>query len=703
MRLIMSIIVLLIGWNSRVLAVDPDPFAAAKAFVATHCIKCHGPDKESGDIRFDDLGDIAIDKTRWAAVRDQVRDGIMPPVKEPKPDFAQAKVLVIWATASLGAVPGRMPNEGNLIPHELLFGKPATDAGASPQRIWRLSPTAYLSSVQGLTRGNLSSIIQPFSVLGDRGIRDFADLFNIDESATETLLRNAAIVVQVQTGIGNDGKMTKSKGTIPEYTAIMNPDVEPARPQLEAAFKKQFAMASSRPATAEELARYMALYDKCAKTGDRPAAVAAVLQAILLKADAFFRYELVPGDSGTRKMLPPEKLEQAISLTLGFKRDLKLEAALMKAAASGDDAVKAAVAENVRAFLADPKNKESKQKFKTFFREYFEYHKAAEVFKDRPKGMYYSVNAHVRDTDFLIDYILAEDKDVFRQLLTTEKSFVNCAIGEEKGTRKAIQIRGGKSNSPLESSAESTWYGYDEWPSPQPVTLPANTRIGVLMQPSWLIAWSTNFDNDVVTRGRWIRERLLGGTVSNLPIGVVAQVPDDPHRTFRERQMVTRAASCWKCHQRMDELGLPFEQFDHFGRYRTTETVLDVEATAKNLDSKGKSLGKVTKEVPLLTTGTIADSGDAKLDGVVKDPREMIRKIADSDLARQVFIRHAFRFFTGRNESLADAKTLQDADKAYLASGGSFQALVVSFMTSDPFLYRTVSKVAPEATNGGAK
>ncbi len=111
----------------------------------------------------------------------------------------------------------------------------------------------------------------------------------------------------------------------------------------------------------------------------------------------------------------------------------------------------------------------------------------------------------------------------------------------------------------------------------------------------------------------------------------------------------------------------------------------------------------MTKEVPLLTTGTIAESGDAKLDGAVKDPRELIRKIADSDLARQVFIRHAFRFFMGRNESLADAKTLQDADKAYLASNGSFQALVVSFMTSDPFLYRTVSKVAPEAPNGGAK
>jgi predicted nucleic acid-binding protein len=93
--------------------------------------------------------------------------------------------------------------------------------------------------------------------------------------------------------------------------------------------------------------------------------------------------------------------------------------------------------------------------------------------------------------------------------------------------------------------------------------------------------------------------------------------------------------------------------------------------------------------VDLVTTGHIARSGDAKLDGEVRDPRELVRKLADSERVRQVFVRHAFRFFLGRNESLADAYTLQQADAAYVASGGSFKALVVSLLTSDSFLYRT--------------
>ena len=95
------------------------------------------------------------------------------------------------------------------------------------------------------------------------------------------------------------------------------------------------------------------------------------------------------------------------------------------------------------------------------------------------------------------------------------------------------------------------------------------------------------------------------------------------------------------------------------------------------------------REVALDTTGLIAHSGDDRLDGTVSDPREMVRRLASSDRVRQVFIRHAFRYFLGRNETLADAQTLQDADRAYVESGGSFKALVVSLLTSDSFLLRS--------------
>ena len=42
----------------------------------------------------------------------------------------------------------------------------------------------------------------------------------------------------------------------------------------------------------------------------------------------------------------------------------------------------------------------------------------------------------------------------------------------------------------------------------------------------------------------------------------------------------------------------------------------------------------------------------------------------------------------GRNELLSDSQTLIAADKAYLESGGSFNAVIVSLLTSDSFIYR---------------
>ena len=67
---------------------------------------------------------------------------------------------------------------------------------------------------------------------------------------------------------------------------------------------------------------------------------------------------------------------------------------------------------------------------------------------------------------------------------------------------------------------------------------------------------------------------------------------------------------------------------------------------------------------------------------------DFVRKLADSERVEQVFVRHAFRFFMGRNETLGDANTLQDAHKAYREHDGSFNELVVSLLSSDSFLLR---------------
>ena len=102
---------------------------------------------------------------------------------------------------------------------------------------------------------------------------------------------------------------------------------------------------------------------------------------------------------------------------------------------------------------------------------------------------------------------------------------------------------------------------------------------------------------------------------------------------------------------------------------------------------------------PVDSTGEIIESGDPALDGKVEGPLEMIRKLAESPRAEQVFVRHAFRFWMGRNETLNDGPVLQDAYRAYRDGGGSMNALLTSLLTSDAFLYRTRGGPPPADKN----
>lgn len=224
-----------------------------------------------------------------------------------------------------------------------------------------------------------------------------------------------------------------------------------------------------------------------------------------------------------------------------------------------------------------------------------------------------------------------------------------------------------------------------DYPVEQPFKL--ENRKGLLTHPAWLIAHSGNFQTDPIRRGRWIREKLLAGHVPDIPITVDAQVPNDPHRTLRERvESVTTDSRCWQCHQHMNPLGLPFESFDDFGRYRLEEPLESPEnLIARTRKKNGFDIYK-TKWVS--TDGKLDGTGNPDLDGKVDDAFELIDRLAESSRVRQSIIRYAFRFFLGRNEMLSDSATLIEAERAYLESGGSFQEVVVSLISSDSFRYR---------------
>ena len=214
----------------------------------------------------------------------------------------------------------------------------------------------------------------------------------------------------------------------------------------------------------------------------------------------------------------------------------------------------------------------------------------------------------------------------------------------------------------------------------QPVDLPGD-RIGILMQPSWLVAWSSNFYNDPVRRGLWIREHLLGQPVPPVPVGVVIVLPDDPQQTLRQRMQITkerragsatRRSTTWDSRLKRSITSVVPANMKSLSTWKPRQlTKLTRPANTKRARSAQRSYPSII-QLPLETTGNVFASGDPKLNGPVKGPAEMIRKLAESNRVRD-------RSSSATSSATSWAATrhpvmrprLQEADRVYVAKAAA--------------------------------
>ena len=673
-------------------------------FFAKHCVACHGPKKAEGELALEQLNPdmkTSTSAARWAMLLEKLATREMPPASKPRPDEESIRAVVLWINGEMKRAGKHSARRaayanGNQVAHAALFDSKNIPLFDSPPQVRRLSPEIYAGLLSELAKGK-PGIGQPFSPEGKGTFKDMGTP-KVDEPVTMQLIQNALIIVENQTTHKIEDGKVKAIGFGPrELLALFDPQTPPTDAQIETAIAFEFNHFLKRSPTAEEKARFVFFMKKNIADAGQTIGARYALAAVLLLPEAVFRMEIGNGkpDEKGRVRLSPREIANAISYGLTDKRP---DAELLTAAATGGLDTDEGVAKQVRRILDN--NKIEKPRILRFFREYFGYPGALEIFKNDKDNPEHDARILVEDTDQLVLYVLEKDKDVLRELLTTNKSFVAYKTATDTKKKRAEALAKFEEqkkkepekfkNKTPQKVGRSVYeaYGLKDFPETQPVNLPASERAGILTQPAWLVAMSTSDDNHAIHRGKWIRERLLGGVVPDIPITVDAQLPNAPEKTLRERMAVTQQAYCWKCHQLMNNTGLPFEMYDHFGRYRKSESVLDPDATARNVDNKGKSRGPVLREARLDATGLIAHVGDLSLEGPVNDPVDLVKKLAASERVEQVFVRHAFRYWLLRNEAPGDAASLQAAQKAYHNSGGSMKALITALLTSESFLYR---------------
>ncbi|MHC4876631.1 MAG: DUF1588 domain-containing protein [Planctomycetota bacterium] len=642
---------------------------------------------------------------------------------------------------------------------------------------WQGGTVAYATSVK--------SVPAILSSARAHGLENYPDFYTVNSAEATQIMGVAHDIIRYMAygplSIANPEQITDDPNTykmegdirgLPTALVYSTKVVRPLTPvyelmkdegvteeRLRAAVDYLFEALTFRPPTQQESADYLTIVKQSVEKLGKEDGVVLGLSSIFLDRDALFRPELVANgtpDEHGRVLLQDWELGLAINHALRY---IQPDEELRTAIAEGRMRTREDVQREVERMLADESVR--KPRVLQFFRDYFDYDLGGYICKDtkaladtgvstRGTSHYRAMFDATASTERLIELILQEDKDVFRQLLTTDKVVAtrndNVYFGrrrtkeetaaavaaakqaaeeqakkdaaaletvkkevaglearqkanpDDKATQRSLDRKkkeleaarkkaaaakkrkrtnenhsveqGNLSGPKIYARVSRRSFGNGSMrPDRTLGTLPEDQRLGILTHPSWLVSHSDAMDNHAILRGRWIRERLLGGGIPDVPITVDAMLPDEPTLTLRERMQVTRDTYCWTCHHKMDPLGLPFEMYNHAGLFRTTE------------------LGK-----PVETSGEVIDSGDPEIDGKVANALELIDRLANSKRAEQVFVRHAFRFWMGRNETLNDAPVLREAYRAYKDNGGSMNALITSLLTSDAFLYRTGSE-----------
>ena len=405
-----------------------------------------------------------------------------------------------------------------------------------------------------------------------------------------------------------------------------------------------------RPLDADEVTRYVALYQSGKTQWDFRTGIELVMQAMLQSPHFLYRVEFgVETD-------PNETIRRVSSWEMASRLSYFLWNSMpdtdLFAAAAGDELVTPAqIAEQARRMLEDPRARDAIGNFHT---QWLHLGELGQISKDTAEfpGYFPEVRGLLADeTRRFVEHVIFEGAGDLRTLLTATYSIMNGDLAAFYG------VSGGP--------AGESW---------ERVDLAAGQRAGVLTMGSVLAVHAKPNQTSPVLRGKLIREQFLCQMLPPPPDDVDVTPPDlDPNLTTRERYSAhSDQEACAGCHSLMDPIGFGFEHFDALGLWRDTEgpNALAIDAT-----------------------GTVNqwDQPSGDFDGVA----DLAGKLVDSAMVQHCVVTQWFRFANGRNETDDDQCQIQSMQNGFVEGGMNMKELLVSLTQTDAFLYRNAQGGAP--------
>jgi mono/diheme cytochrome c family protein len=382
------------------------------------------------------------------------------------------------------------------------------------------------------------------------------------------------------------------------------------------------------------LATLLRFYEQARRDGGFEAGIEQALARLLIDPRFLYRFEAEPDGVAPGASYEIDGFELASRLSFFLWSSIP-DDELLEAAASGSLHDAAALEQQVRRMLADPR---SSALIANFAGQWLKLRELDDALPQDPRFDASLRAAFRRETELQFEHVLRDDRSVL-ELLGARYTFLDERLAQHYGVPG---VRG-------------SYFRRVDLPAGSP-------RGGLLGHGSILTATSVANRTSPVVRGAWIVENLLGAEVPPPPPGVEADLsgarsPAEA-KTLRQRMEAHRTNPvCAACHQVVDPFGFALENFDLIGRWRDTEAGEPIDATA------------------VLTDGT-----------AIRGPQDLRAALLDRpDAFATALTEKLMTYALGRILTADDKPAVRRIVAAAAAQDYRFSAIALGIAQSEPF------------------
>jgi hypothetical protein len=595
---------LLFNGRGPAAGVEKEMPAAVRGIFENRCYDCHADGAKKGGVALDAFkshDDLLADKELWLRVLKNVRAGLMPPPEKDQPSAEERARIQQWITDSIFAFEPAQPDPGRPV-------------------LRRLNRVEYRNTIEDLTGVNFRVQDEFPTDDSGHGFDNLGEVLTLSPMLLEKYLAAAQSITAEALAKHRDRILP---GAVPA-------EPEPRRVYVREQLSKFAARAFRRPVEPETVDRLLKMAEA---TWAQPGksfedGISRALEGILASPRFLFREEFTaPLDAGQKHPLVDEyslasRLSYFLWSTLPDAELLRLAGEGKLRAELGAQFDRMLKDERSRAFVRNfsgqwlqsrdiesipidarfvlmreqkpdpeadaarkrmfelrrkreeertPEEQEELRKARDTFRRTFSRFEGAEFRRDVRQDMR-------RETEMYFTHVLKEGRPL-TELIASDYTFLNQRLAKHYGVPgvEGDEIRR--------------------------VTLPADSpRGGMLTQGSVLAVTSNPTRTSPVKRGLFILDNILGTPPPPPPPDVPPLEDNGRGRGFEGtlRQNLERHradAKCAGCHNRMDPLGLAFENFNAMGQWREFERGQNVDPTGRLVSGESFTGARELKQI----------------------------------------------------------------------------------------------------------